>query len=339
MNLSQPAIIAIAAGVLAVCALGEWFHARRVSRVARLAFGGIGRPNSWTRAIPVARAVSASAVCWSLLTLMSIDGAPASPDRGRVPERHLIVALDVSPSMYIPDAGPTGRSTRQHRAADLIQSVLDRLDMSRARVTVIAFYSSARPVVIDTADLAVVSNILYDLPLAQAFKDGKTDMYSAVEASGKVAERWTPGSATLLLVSDGDTLPPRQRPTVPPSIADAIIVGVGNPFKASNIGDDLSRQDSATLKRFAAQLGGIYHDGNAGHLPTRTLHGLTMMNLKASRADRLRLASLTTMALSACMIAAVSPLLAAFGAPEVDAGSSRRRKLTPVTGLHQGSPA
>lgn len=339
MNLSQPAIIAIAAGVLVVCTLGEWLHARRVSRIARLAFGGDGRPNPWTMATPVVRVASASAVCWSLLTLMSIDGAPASKHRGRLPDRHLIVALDASPSMYISDAGPTGRITRQRRAADLVQSVLDRLDMSRTRVTVIAFYSSARPVVIDTADPAVVSNILYDLPLAQAFKEGKTDMYSAVEASSKVAEKWPSGSATLLLVSDGDTLPPRDRPKLPPSITDGIIVGVGNPFKATNIGDDLSRQDTAALKRLAARLGGVYHDGNTEHLPTRTLHGLTMMNLKDNRADRLRLAALTVMGLGACMIASFSPLLAAFGAPEVGAESARQRKLKPVTGLRQRSPA
>ena len=80
------------------------------------------------------------------------------------------------------------------------------------RVSVVAFYSDARPVVIDTFDPEVVANILDDLPLEYAFKPGKTNLYEGVKTAGEVGKAWPVKSATLLLVSDGDTLPARETP-------------------------------------------------------------------------------------------------------------------------------
>ncbi|MCC6320226.1 MAG: VWA domain-containing protein [Phycisphaerales bacterium] len=324
MSLTPPIILAVSASVLVACLLAEWWHGRRVARVARLAFGPTGR-RAWVVAVPFVRAIGAAAACWGLLTLLSIDGTPVDLQYKKIPDRHLVIALDVSPSMYVQDAGPEGRKTRQHRAADVLQSILTRLDMRQTRVTVVAFYSSARPVVLDTTDLNVVNNILYDLPLAQAFKEGKTNMYEGIKAAAKVAEPWRPGSATLVVVSDGDSLPPSGRPELPPSIGDALVIGIGNPYRASNVGDSLSRQDAASLKQLAAQIRGVYHDGNATHLPTSTLRSLTMMNLREDRATRLRTIALVAVGGGAAAIAAVSPLLGAFGLRKARPGKASQQ--------------
>lgn len=313
MTLSPPAILTVAAAVLVACALAEWLHARRAARVARLAFGPTGRSRTWTSAVPFVRCIAAGAVCWGLLTLIAIDGTPVDLLKAKVPDRHLVLALDVSPSMYVKDAGPDGKKTRQHRAADVMQSILTRLDMAHTRVTVVAFYSSARPVVLDTSDLNVVNNILYDLPLSQAFKEGKTNMYEGIKTAAKLAEKWRPGSATLVVVSDGDTLPQSARPVLPPAFGNSLVIGIGNPFRASNVADTLSRQDTTSLKQLAAQISGVYHDGNATHIPSTTLRELTMMSLKEDQATRLRTIALAVTGGGAALLAAVSPLLAAFG--------------------------
>ena len=53
--------IAAAAALLLVLG-AEFLHARRVERIASLAFGPKGRPAAWVTLIPFARSLAASAV-------------------------------------------------------------------------------------------------------------------------------------------------------------------------------------------------------------------------------------------------------------------------------------
>lgn len=304
-------LIALAAA--AVCVVGEVWHARRVRRVARLAFGPGGKARAWVRGVPVTRCAGAALACWGLLTLMSLDGAAAETDRSAPPDRHLLIALDVSPSMYIKDSGPARKTSRQHRGAEIMQSILDRLDMNQTKVTVVAFYSTARPVVVDTSDLNVVNNILSDLPLSHAFKDGKTNMYEGVKTAASIAERWRAGSATLVVVSDGDTLPETGRIAMPAAIGDVLVIGVGDPYRPSAVGEDLSRQDRHSLQRLAVQFRGVYHDGNEKHLPSNVLGDLTMLGLKDDRPPRMRTIAMAAVGTGAGLIGVISTLLAVFG--------------------------
>ncbi|MBK7405174.1 MAG: VWA domain-containing protein [Phycisphaerales bacterium] len=227
-------LLAIAIGLAALC--GEWLHARRTARVRWLVFGPTNGAHSWVAAVPWVRAPAVGILAWGLATLLSLDGAPTdlTPQKNE-PTRHLLIALDVSPSMYIEDSGPDARETRGRRAYDVLESVLSRLDVTHTRVSVVAFYTTAKPVVVDTDDLNVVENILRDLPLEHAFKEGQTNMYEGVRAAGTLAEAWEPGSATMILVSDGDTLPDAGLPRMPPSVSDTIVLGVGNPYRGTSI--------------------------------------------------------------------------------------------------------
>jgi Ca-activated chloride channel family protein len=192
-------------------------------------------------------------------------------------------------------------------------SVLDRLDMASTRVSIVAFYSAARPVVIDTLDLAIVQNVLGELPLGHAFKAGQTDMYSGIAAAGEIGKTWKPRSSTLLVVSDGDTIPEKAPVALPPAFSDVLVVGIGDPIRASPIADRVSRQDSASLKRLAARLRGDYYDANASHLPTRTLRGLKMLGLREERPTPLRTIALWCAGLSAVALAGLTPLLVFAG--------------------------
>jgi Ca-activated chloride channel family protein len=265
-----------AAGALVACAAAEWLHARRVRRVARLAFGPAARPRRWVALVPALRAASAAAACWGLVVLYQIDRAQRDPPEPneRAASRRLVIALDVSPSMQLADAGPKGRQPRGERARDVLRSALERLDQQRIPTSVVAFYSDARPVVVDTIDPEVVANILDDLPLEHAFAAGKTNLYRGAQAAGQLGKAWPARSAVLLLVSDGDTLPPKEAPRLPAAFGGVLVVGVGNPRRGLYIDDHSSRQDVQSLQRLALQLGGTYNDANQRHVPTEGLRRL-----------------------------------------------------------------
>lgn len=320
------AALLAAIGVALVAAIAEWLHARRVRRHGVLLFGAAGRPRAWTALAPAARVIGAAALTWGLLLLVVIDGRaggsdptdPDSPEQRRN-ARHLVIALDVSPSMTVVDAGPDGKLSRRARAADLLQSVLDRLDPRLVRTSVVAFYTSAKPVIVESIDPAVVRNVLTDLPLAQAFKDGQTNMYAGVREAAKLAAKWPAGSATLLVVSDGDTRPDRALEGVPVSIADTLVVGVGSPTRGSFVGGHNSRQDASSLRTLAARLRGQYWDGNFRHLPSATLAGLSMLSRPEDAPTPVRTLALVATGVGAGLVGLTGPALAMLGWP------SRRR--------------
>jgi Ca-activated chloride channel family protein len=259
-----------AAAVAVLAAAAELLHAVRVRQVAVLAFGLRRRPLAWAYVAPVLRVAAFAAVCWGLLTLYFLP--PQSHRAGVVPPheiRRLVLVLDVSPSMKLTDAGPQQKQRRDQRAADLLQSFFDRVQKDRYRTTVVATYTEAKPVVQDTTDLEVVRNILTDLPLAQAFKAGPTNLFAGVEEAAKIAKPWPPGSTVLLIVSDGgDPSPGAKLAKLPDSIGHVVVVGVGSPTVGKFIDGVLSRQDVPSLRQAAARLKGTYHNGNEKHLAT-----------------------------------------------------------------------
>ena len=135
--------------------------------------------------------------------------AETIPDNQR---RHILIVLDVSPSMRLKDAGPNADQSRLKRAADVMESFFQRIPIEIYLMSVVACYNGAKPVVVDTKDLEVVRNIFGDLPLQYAFPAGKTDLFSGLAEAVKIAQPWQPKSTLLLLLSDGDTVPATGMP-------------------------------------------------------------------------------------------------------------------------------
>ncbi len=272
----------IAAAVLAAVGLAEWRHVRRVRMLAPLAFGPRRQPAGWTHiAIPL-RTLAASAVAWGLSSLFVLppkthEGRKLDPSR----IKHLVLVLDVSPSMKLTDAGPDFTQTRSERAAALLQSLFERAPMEQVRLSVIATYTSAKPVVVDTRDVAVVKNILADLPLSQAFEAGSTDLFSGLTEAARTAHAWPRGSTTLVVISDGDTVPSSGMPEMPPSVSHSVFIGVGDARAGQFIDGRQSRQDAAMLKQVAIRLRGMYHDGNQKHLPSDLLRDITALEAES----------------------------------------------------------
>jgi Ca-activated chloride channel family protein len=254
----------------------ELVHARRTRKLAALAFGPGRRAAPWARIAPLLRVSSLAAIVWGLTTLFLLPPKTHRAVGGEIKEyRHVILALDVSPSMRLRDAGPTGEQSRMQRASDVMQSFFDRTPVEQYRLSVVAFYNGAKPVVVDTRDLEVVRNILGDLPMEYAFTSGDTDIFSGLEAAVEIARPWQPKSTTLILLGDGNTVPATGMPKLPASIAHVLVVGVGDPLTGSFINGRQSRQDVSTLRQIAARLRGTFHDANKKHLSTDLLNQLS----------------------------------------------------------------
>ncbi len=266
------------AGAAILGAMAEVLHQRRCRRLARLAFGPDEKPARWARLAPALRVAAIAALAWGLATLLVLPPrahvAQTIPDNQR---RHVLIVLDVSPSMRLKDAGPNADQTRRKRAADVMESFLQRIPTELYLISVVACYNGAKPVVVDTKDLEVIRNIFGDLPLQYAFSAGKTDLFSGLAEAARIAQPWQPRSTLLLLLSDGDTVAATGMPRLPAAIADVLIVGVGDPRTGSFIDGKMSRQDASTLRQIAARLGGTYHDGNQKHLGSELLAQLTII--------------------------------------------------------------
>lgn len=306
-----------AIGAALAAAAAEALHARRVRRLARLAFGPSGRPAPWAHAAPALRVAAFAALAWGLVTLLTVPPMVYAAEEVPVRERrHILLVLDVSPSMNLQDAGPdrAKKLSRRKRAAELLYSFFRRVPVQQYLVSVVACYNGAKPVVADTKDMEVIRNILDDLPMQYAFDVGKTDLFAGLEEAAKIARPWNPRSTLVLLVSDGDTVPATGMPRMPASVSGVLVVGVGDPRTGSFIDGRMSRQDVSTLRQIAARLGGYYHDGNEKHLPSDVLAELTMRPREGAfqRLTR-REYALLACALGAATLALIPVLLHAFG--------------------------
>jgi Ca-activated chloride channel family protein len=307
-------ITLIALALLVLTAFAERRHARRVARVSRLAFGPTGRPAPWTHASRVARPVGVALACWGALVLLTLDPVAAEQEPSPRASRQLLVVLDVSPSMNLADAGPEpDKVSRIRWAGRVLQGVLDRLDMRDTRISMIAFYSKALPILQDTTDRDLVSNMLDGLPMHIAFQPGSTDLASGIRAAFEMSRGWARNSTTLVLISDGDLDGAPLVPTRPKSIADVIVIGVGDPLKPTVISGRSSRQDQWVLKDVAARLGGYYHEGNAKHLPSSVVSKLGMVAPRTSDLLGLREAALVSIAVGASLLGLTGPALVWFG--------------------------
>jgi Ca-activated chloride channel family protein len=267
----------VVAELVAICVaivggLAEWLHARRTARLAALAFGPEAKPRAWARLAPAVRTFSLAVVAWGLMSLLLL-----SPKvhhllgKERAKERHLLLLLDVSPSMRLKDAGPMRKISRRERAQEIIESFLGRVSTDQYKLSVLAFFNGVKPVVVDTKDAEVVRHILEDLPLYQAFKPGKTQLYEGLKEAAEVARHWGPKSTSLMVLTDGDTESAKGIPTMPASVANVLFVGVGDPRVGSYIAGHQSKQETSTMRQIAARLRGVYVDGNTKHIPSQIL--------------------------------------------------------------------
>ncbi len=269
-----PEILAAAALLFVVAA--ELLHGRRLARAAGLVFGPDAKVSTPARLAPFARAIAAGAVAWGLATLHGIEPKVYRAKSVAADEiHHIVIVLDVSPSMKLADAGEGGDQMRRQRAFEVMGSFFKRVAAEQVRLSLIATYNGAKPVVVDTSDADVVHNFMDEMDMHPAFEVGKTKLLDGLALAAEIAEPWRRDSTTVVLVSDGDTVPGTGMPKMPKSVRGVLVIGVGDPVKGTFLDGKNSKQDASALRQIALRLGGTYHDGNTKHLPTETILALT----------------------------------------------------------------
>ena len=330
----QSSHIIITFAVLVIVGIAEWLHARRVARVARLAFGPSGRASNWTIVVAPSRTIAAALATWGLMFLVTYDPIEIDRKPAKIASNHLLVLLDVSPSMQLKDSGAEAQGiSRAKRAGEVVQAVLDRLDMENTRISIVAFYTDALAIVQDTFDKEVIRNALDGLPMYTAFESGPTDLKKGLVKAFEIARLWPADSATLLIVTDGDVATGIPS-VIPSSIADTIVVGLGDPVKSSDVNGHASRQDTMGLRQLATRLGGFYHDGNRKHLPSDVVNSLTMIAPRVGGNWSVRDLALLAVGIGCSTLAFIGPLLTLFGRPR-----SFAREINAVKPLQKGAIA
>ena len=288
-----------------VVMVGEILHQVRVRRVAHLAFGPGGSMAAVAVLAPFVRVLASGALAWGLSTLMFL---PPKIHKGEeiAPEewRHLVLVHDVSPSMLLRDAGANADLTRAQRAKELVDSLFERVPIGKFKITVVATYNGAKPVVEDTTDIEVVKHILGEVDMRYAFKAGSTRLFDGIAEAARIAKPWRVGSTMLVIISDGDTVPATGMPELPPSVSGTLVIGVGDNLAGKFLAGHQSRQDESTLRQVAIRLGGEFHNGNKRQVPS------DMLAAAAADATKPLIEQLTLREYAMMAIVAASALLA-----------------------------
>ena len=309
-----PLLYALA--VLLLASLAEWLHVWRIRAVGRLAFGPAGAPNRWTRIVPFLRAICLSAFTWGLATLLFLKIAAAegngSKDGGSKEATRLVFVADLSPSMYLPDAGPDGNQTRQARMREVVEGILQRVS-GNLRFGVIGFWTESVPVVMEARDPELVRNVFNGLPLTYAMPLGQTDLGQAINAAVKLVNDFPEGSTRLIIFTDGDSVNLVPIAPRPKSVKEVFVLGVGNPHKGTFIDGHQSRQEGDTLRAVATALMGTYVDVNEKHLPTTALGDLVVTAPLARRGLSMAELAVLAMVVGAAIYALIPVALEFFG--------------------------
>ena len=305
-----------ALAVVLVAALAEWLHVRRIRVVGRLAFGPSGEPNRWTRIVPLLRPLCLGAFTWGLATLLMLRLAAAEGGGGKdgnaKDATRLIFIADLSPSMYLKDAGPDGTQTRHDRMQAVVEAILQRVS-GNLRFGVIGFYTDSVPVVMEARDPELVRNVFNGLPLTYAMPVGQTDLGQAVNAAVKLVADLPEGSTRLILFTDGDSVNLVPIVPRPKSVKEVFVLGVGNPNKGTFIDGHQSRQEGDTLRTVASALRGTYTDVNEKHLPTTALGDLVVTAPLPRRGLSLEELAVLAMVVGAAIGALIPVALEFFG--------------------------
>ena len=300
--------------VLVLASYAEWLHVGRIRVAGRLAFGPAGRPHAWTRVVPFLRPLCLAAFTWGVLTLLFLKLNPAgdNKDGGDKEATRLVFVADLSPSMYLTDAGPDGKQTRQARMREVVEGILQRVS-GNLRFGVIGFYTESLPVVMEARDPELVRNVFNGLPLTYAMPLGQTDLGQAVNAAVKLVADYPEGSTRLIIFTDGDSVNLVPIMPRPKSVKEVFVLGLGNPTKGSFIDGHQSRQEGDTLRVVASALRGTYVDVNEKHLATTALGDLVVMAPLPNKGLTLAELAVLAMALGAAIYALIPVALEYFG--------------------------
>ena len=331
-----PIYVALAA--VFVTMLTEWLHGRRIKKISHLAFGPGGAPRLWVMIAPLIRIAAITGAAWGLATLSQLS--PKTHHQEGIADedyQHLVLVLDVSPSMHLDDAGQNMSQTRRERVMDVLESFFGRFATRSHLLSVVAVYTDAKTLLVDSKDIEVVRYLLEEIPLHHAFHKGKTDLFAGLATAAELAKDWKKDSTIVMLLTDGDSVPPKGMPKLPSSVRNVVVVGVGDHSTGKYIDEHQSRQDISTLRQLAKRLGGVYHNGNQKHLTSTTISSLIQTTADDKKREwTLREWAIFATFVGSAAIALLPMALCHFGTKF--SGGTRRRIVDGANGEEERFP-
>jgi Ca-activated chloride channel family protein len=266
--------------------------------------------------VPGLRAACLASFAWGLATLWLLqpDGAndAGKKDARDAQATRLVFVADLSPSMYLQDAGGDGKQTRQVRMREVVESILQRVS-GNLRFGVIGFYTEALPIVMEARDPELVRNVFNGLPVTYAMPLGETDLGNAINEALALVKNFPTGSTRLFIFTDGDSVNIAPLVPRPKSVSEVTFLGLGNPLKGTFIDGHASRQEPDTLRRLATELKGTYEDVNEEHLSTAALGDLVVRAPLPQRGLNLAQLAVLAMVAGAAIYALIPTALQFFG--------------------------
>lgn len=339
--------IGLAVLAVALVLIAEAMHARRVRPIARLAFGPGARPAPWARAAPLVRGAAVALMVWGSAVLLMLPVSRARYREDDRTARQLLICLDVSPSMMLKDASPaspssTNKISRAERAGVIAEEVLGALP-ANARVSVVAFYTDALPIIRRSPDRNLAASMLDGLPYHVAFAPGGTSIAKGVHAALEMAKPWPRQSTTLLVITDGDSENLSLAEARPASIDSVVVAGLGDAIRGTPVTDTghVSRQEVDVLRRVAAKLGGKYFNANDRSLPSGLVRSWAHSTPEATTRWGMREFALLAVGVGGAASGLLGPALLHFGHPRAWRSTLRPRSVPPTgrVSLQGGSPS
>ena len=200
----------------------------------------------------------------------------------------LVVAVDVSDSMLVQDASPTGKLTRLEQAKREITDLLQRV--SGDRVALVAFAGVAFVQCPLTVDYSAAAVFLDDMDTESMPVKG-TDVGEAIRTALKALESGPRQSQAIVLITDGEDLGGDALEAAQEAQKQGVRifpVGIGAPegapipvasggFRRDSGGNlVLSRLDESSLQKIAFASGGRYVRARGGEMGLEDLylHGI-----------------------------------------------------------------
>lgn len=309
----------IAIITLMIAGASEWLHFRRIVRSRRLIFPRGAMMSLIAYVLPWIKVFALAAFAWGCVLLVLIEPQPQQAIDGTERKidpaalKRIVILMDVSPSMWLADA-QNGKTSRLLRASEVLSDIILRVPFDKARVSVVAFYTDVKPVVIDAVDPDLIQHLLAEMSLMFVFEDGSTDLLKGIQGAFDLAKDWRPGSTTFIVVTDGDSISKRDMPLKPPAIEQILVVGTGDSASGTFIDGHYSRQESGVLSDIAARLNGSYYNVDTSVLPNQAIKNITgELPMRQDNSINLQIAALIAIAVSSLFFLIASPALACFG--------------------------
>ena len=277
--------------------VAEILHFMRIRKLGKLVFGPTGKPYIWVWVVPFLRAIAVAMLSLGFGILLVLNPDTKSEINKTLPEdayHHIVFMVDSSPSMLAKDskvkfADKSQPMTvdRRTRARDIVSKLLldSDLPLERIKLSIFPFWFETKKAIIDSVDPEAVINMInhYYLICFEARdpdKPKKTDLVKCLSETFEYSKRWPNKSTTIFVLSDGETLPDKGLPELPPSVAKVVVIGLGDITKGAPIlNGQHSKQDQQNLQALANRLRGRYFNGNIRNIPAEDAKNLIERSL------------------------------------------------------------